>query len=59
MADAGAGQIFSDEDVRRLLAEERGEGEGGWSLATRSENVEVWRKAEQGVGVHLLKASPH
>ena len=59
MADANAGQIFTDEDVRRLLAEERGEGDsqGGWSLASQSDNVEVWRKAEDGVPIHLLKAS--
>ena len=59
MAEGNAGPIFTDEDVRRLLAEERGEGElqGGWSLANQSDNVEVWRKAEEGVSVHLLKAS--
>ena len=59
MADANAGQIFTDEDVRRLLAEERGEGDsqGGWSLASQSNNVQVWRKAEDGVPIHLLKAS--
>ena len=58
MAEGSAGPIFTDEDVRRLLAEERGEGElqGGWSLANQSDNVEVWRKAEEGVSVHLLKA---
>ena len=60
MADSdAAGPIFTDEDVRRVLAEERGDGEqGGWSLANQSDNVEVWRKAEEGVPVHLLKASP-
>ena len=58
MADRdAAGPIFTDEDVRRVLAEERGEGEqGGWSLANQSDNVEVWRKAEEGVSIHLLKA---
>ena len=58
MADKdGTGSIFTDEDVRRVLAEERGEGEqGGWSLANQSDNVEVWRKAEEGVSIHLLKA---
>ena len=50
------GPIFTDEDVHRLLDEERGDGEqGGWSLASQSDNVEVWRKAEEGVPVHLLK----
>ena len=58
MADRDAAEpIFTDEDVRRVLAEERGEGEqGGWSLANQSDNVEVWRKAEEGVSIHLLKA---
>ena len=58
MADRdAAGPIFTDEDVRRVLAEERGDGEqGGWSLANQSDNVEVWRKAEEGVSIHLLKA---
>ena len=59
MAESTAGQIFTDEDVRRVLEEERGEGgsQGGWSLANQSENVEVYRKSEEGVSVHLLKAS--
>jgi len=45
-----AGPIFTGKDVRRVLAEERGDGEqGGWSLANQSDNVEVWRKTEKGV----------
>ena len=61
MADKdGTGSIFTDEDVRRVLAEERGDGEQrGWSLANQSDNVEVWRKAEEGVSIHLLKARVH
>ena len=49
---------FTDEDLQRLQREERGEGEeGGWSLCTRSETAEVWRKQVPGVPIHMIKVT--
>ena len=56
MATSEEAIYFSDEDMRRLLAEERGEGDGvGWTLCKRSEVVEVWRKEVPGVPVQMIK----
>ena len=56
MAVSEEEKFFSDADVQRLLAEERGEGDdGGWTLCKRSDTAEVWRKEVPGVSVHMIK----
>ena len=53
-----AKSLFTDEDVQRLLSEERGEGEGaGWSLVSRQENCEVWKKSVSDSPMHIIKVT--
>ena len=57
MAAAGTCPFTQDEFKHILAVEKATSADDGWTRLKETENVEIWRKIEQGVNCHLFKVN--